>query len=71
MKKRESQPWMPADEYGKSLTGFGVNLLVVEIARARQRGDTILAGAMDKPHGLREVYIVDPDGSVWVPGKAL
>lgn len=36
-------------------------------ARARQRGDTVLAGAMDKPHGLREVYLIDPDGYVWVP----
>jgi catechol 2,3-dioxygenase-like lactoylglutathione lyase family enzyme len=36
-------------------------------ARARARGDTVLAGAMDKPHGLREAYIVDPDGYVWVP----
>ena len=134
---------MPADAYGRSLKGFGVNLLVTEIARAvafqievlgavvvyadedfavlevegaswmlhadhtysdhplrgslgpdlarglgvelrlynldpdvcearaRQRGDTILAGAMDKPHGLREVYIVDPDGYLWVPGKRL
>jgi catechol 2,3-dioxygenase-like lactoylglutathione lyase family enzyme len=36
--------------------------------RARARGDMILAEAADKPHGLRECYIVDPDGYVWVPG---
>jgi uncharacterized glyoxalase superfamily protein PhnB len=36
--------------------------------RARARGDTILAEAGDKPHGLRESYLVDPDGYVWVPG---
>jgi len=143
MKKSQSQPWMPAAEYGKSLQGFGVNLLVAEIpravdfqtavlgadvvhadedfavlktagaswmlhadhtygdhplrgslrpdlarglgvelrlygldpdaceARARRCGATILAAAMDKPHGLREVYIVDPDGYLWVPGRAL
>ncbi len=142
MKKRQSEPWMSADAYGKSLNGFGVNLLVVEInravifatevlgacvvyadedfavlksadaswmlhadhtyndhplrgslgpdlarglgvelrlynldpdvceAKARQRSDTILAGAMDKPHGLREVCIVDPDGYLWVPCTA-
>jgi catechol 2,3-dioxygenase-like lactoylglutathione lyase family enzyme len=130
---------MPADEYGRSLTGFDVNLLVVDMeravafqtevleaevvyadpdfavlrgygaewmlhadhtykdhelygslrpdiargigvelrlhncdpdaaeARARDGGHTVLTGAMDKPHGLREVYIVDPDGYVWVP----
>jgi catechol 2,3-dioxygenase-like lactoylglutathione lyase family enzyme len=36
-------------------------------AAARRLGCTILATATDKPHGLREVYIVDPDGYVWVP----
>ncbi len=38
------------------------------VDRARARGDTILAEATDKPHGLRESYLVDPDGYVWVPG---
>ncbi|MEH6525592.1 MAG: hypothetical protein V7723_05930 [Sneathiella sp.] len=36
-------------------------------ARARARDDTVLAGALDKPHGLREAYLVDPDGYLWVP----
>jgi catechol 2,3-dioxygenase-like lactoylglutathione lyase family enzyme len=36
--------------------------------RARARGYTILAEAADKPHGLRESYLIDPDGYVWVPG---
>ncbi|MEM7070557.1 MAG: hypothetical protein AAF403_02215 [Pseudomonadota bacterium] len=35
-------------------------------ALARQRDDIILARAMDKPHGLREVYILSPEGYVWV-----
>ena len=26
----------------------------------------ILAPATDKPHGLREVFILDPDGFLWV-----
>jgi catechol 2,3-dioxygenase-like lactoylglutathione lyase family enzyme len=39
-------------------------------ARAHARGDTVLAEAADKPHGLRESYLVDPDGYVWVPGVA-
>ena len=34
---------------------------------AEQLGGTILAGAADKPHGLREAYILDPDGYLWVP----
>jgi len=139
MKKRVSDPWMPAPEYGRGLKGLGVNLLVRDVAaavafavevleaetvyadpdfavlramgaewmlhadhtydrhplygsltdgshrgvgaelrlhgldpdaaeaRARARGDTVLAGAIDKPHGLRECYLVDPDGYIWVP----
>jgi hypothetical protein len=35
-------------------------------AMARQLGFTVLAGAIDKPHGLREVYLVDADGYLWV-----
>lgn len=144
MKKRMGEPWMPADDYGRSLRGFGVNLLVEDMARAvafqvevlktevvyedkdfavirhraadgapvewmlhadhsyadhpllsltgdgavrgagielrlydhapdaaearaRERGDYVLAASADKPHGLRECYLVDPDGYVWVP----
>lgn len=36
-------------------------------ALARERGDIVLAGALDKPHGLRECYIVGPSGYVFVP----
>jgi catechol 2,3-dioxygenase-like lactoylglutathione lyase family enzyme len=36
-------------------------------AAARGAGHTVLAGAADKPHGLREAYILDPDGYCWVP----
>ena len=139
MKLREGESWMPADEYGRSLTGLGVNLLVPKIARAlrfqtevleeeivyedpdfavlrgygaewmfhadhtyrdhplhgslgsdlargvgielrlhgcdpdaaerraRDLGYTVFAGAMDKPHGLREAYLLDEDGYLWVP----
>ncbi len=143
MKMRESDPWMSAPDYGRSLRGFGVNLLVrrveeslpffqdvlqVELvysdpdfavlrhggaewmlhadhtyqshpllsltgdgairgagaelrlydidpdaaeARARAAGYHVLAESADKPHGLRECYIVDRDGYVWVPGSPL
>ncbi len=37
------------------------------VLRARQRGCIVLAAPADKPHGLREAYIADPDGYVWVP----
>ncbi|HSS63248.1 MAG TPA: hypothetical protein VLS27_02360 [Gammaproteobacteria bacterium] len=33
-KRRLGDPWMPAPEYGRSLTGFGVNLLVRSIEDA-------------------------------------
>ena len=35
--------------------------------RARALGYVVLAGAMDKPHGLREAYVLDADGYCWVP----
>jgi hypothetical protein len=38
---------------------------------AREGGWTILAGSLDKPHGLRECMIIDDDGYVWVPGTAI
>ena len=31
-----------------------------------EKGFQVLAGATDKPHGLREAYIEGPDGYVWV-----
>ena len=34
---------------------------------ARELGYTILEGASDKPHGLREAYVIDPDGYTRVP----
>ncbi len=34
MKKRIGEPWMPADEYGRSLSFFTVNLLVTDVARS-------------------------------------
>lgn len=40
-------------------------------AKARARGDIVLAGAMDKPHGLHEAFLIDPDGYVWVPDVPL
>lgn len=39
--------------------------------RARALGYDVLAGAMDKPHGLREAYLLDADGYCWVPDVRL
>ena len=36
-------------------------------AAAAKLGYTVLAPATDKPHGLREAYILDSDGYLWVP----
>ncbi len=57
----------------ESVRGVGVEIRVhgcdpdIAEVRARARGDIVLAGAIDKPHGLREAFIVDPDGYLWVP----
>jgi len=144
VKKREAQePWMTAPDYGRSLRGLSINLLVKDVPRsiafardvlgaelvygdadfavlrrdgaewmlhadhtysshpllaltgdgalrgagieirlhdhdpdgvtamAEKLGYTVLAGAADKPHGLREAYIADPDGYVWVLDRPL
>lgn len=33
-KKRQGEPWMPAEEYGRALPPFTVNLIVKEVARS-------------------------------------
>jgi len=38
---------------------------------AIHKGATILQAPTDKPHGLREVYILDADGYAWVASRAL
>jgi catechol 2,3-dioxygenase-like lactoylglutathione lyase family enzyme len=55
---------------GVELRLYGVDPDAAE-ARARAAGHVILAGALDKPHGLREAYVLDPDGYCWVPCVAL
>ena len=35
--------------------------------RAREFGAEILQTATDKPHGLRECFVLDSDGYCWVP----
>ena len=40
-------------------------------AAARRLGYTVLQGASDKPHGLREAFLVDDDGYLWVPDVPL
>lgn len=40
-------------------------------ARAEVAGGTILQEPTDKPHGLREAYILCENGYAWVPSKPL
>ena len=40
-------------------------------ARAEAAGGTILQAPTDKPHGLREAFILCRDGYAWVPSRRL
>ena len=57
--------------------GIGVELRVYDLDpdqaehEARVGGWTVLAGAMEKPHGLRECMILDQDGYCWIPSVHL
>ena len=51
---------------GIELRCFGVDPDQAE-NRARNLGFTVLAGSIDKPHGLRECIILDGEGYAWVP----
>ena len=59
-----------------ALRGVGVELRLhgldpdAAASTAHKLDFTVLQAPADKPHGLREAYIVDPDGYVWVPGRA-
>ena len=39
------------------------------VQAAEQAGGTVLQSPTDKPHGLREAYILDSDGYAWVPSR--
>ena len=43
----------------------------ISVEKANAAGATILTPATDKPHGLREAHILDPDGYAWVPSSRL
>ncbi|NIA68109.1 glyoxalase [Pelagibius litoralis] len=59
-----------------AIRGAGLELRLYGIdpdaaaARAEAGGHHLLQAPADKPHGLREAFIVDPDGYVWVPSAA-
>lgn len=41
------------------------------VVRAEAAGHMVLQPATDKPHGLREAFILSPDGYCWVPSLPL
>ncbi len=53
--------------------GVGVELRIygcdpdIAEAKARESGYGVLAGSLNKPHGLREAMLIDDDGYVWIP----
>ena len=55
--------------------GAGVEIRLYETdpdaaaARAEAFGATVLQAPADKPHGLREAYILCENGYAWVPGR--
>ena len=68
----DAHPWYPVLA-SDAPRGIGVELRLhgrdpdAAEAAARRLGCEVLQGATDKPHGLREAFIVDGDGFVWVP----
>jgi len=62
---------------GAPARGAGVELRLygadpdAAAARAEAVGGVVLAPPLDKPHGLREAFVIDPDGYVWVPSVPL
>lgn len=62
---------------GAETRGAGVEIRVYGLdpdlaeSRARKADHFVLAGSLDKPHGLRECFIVSPAGYVFVVGTAI
>jgi uncharacterized glyoxalase superfamily protein PhnB len=62
---------------GAEARGVGIELRLYGVdpdaaeERARAGGWTVLSGAIDKPHGLREAILIDDEGYVWIPSVPL
>ena len=58
---------------GRRVRGIGAELRLhgrdpdAAVVAALSLGMKVVATAADKPHGLREAYILDLDGYMWVP----
>jgi len=59
------------------IRGAGIELRLYQVdpdsaeSRARKGGYEILQSTADKPHGLRECFLLDPDGYCWVPSMKI
>lgn len=60
-------PENPPRGAGVELRLYGIDPDAAE-ARARSAGFHVLQESQVKPHGLRECYLLDRDGYLWVPG---
>lgn len=76
--KRTGTPWMTPAEYGRTLAGLSMNLVVrlgidpdEAERRAREHRVSVLSGSKDWPHGWRDVVLEDPDGYTFAVGVAL
>ena len=64
---------LPAYLPEAALRGVGVELRLYQVnpdraeKRATAGGYEVLQSTADKPHGLRECFLLDPDGYCWVP----
>ncbi|MGF1445945.1 MAG: VOC family protein [Pikeienuella sp.] len=62
---------------GEAVRGAGAELRLYGAdpdraeAAAERFGGTVLARAADKPHGVREAFLLDPEGYCWAPTKGL
>ena len=62
---------------GVEMRGAGIEIRIYGLdpdlaeSQARAHGHDILAGTIDKPHGLRECHIVGPSFYVFVPSFAI
>jgi len=71
-----SNPLLGLLEQG-AMRGTGVELRLygldpdAAVSQAKKMGHYILQEATDKPHGLREAYILDTNGYIWVPSVAI
>ena len=63
-KKRTTEPWMPAPDYGRSLGGLTINLLVRDFDRAVAFAQTMLGAEL--VHGDADFAMLrrDTDGTV-------